>query len=208
MLSNKGKNMLSSIVRPMVNTQIKLLAKTRATRPTLVKIIAKWLGFLGVEAQVTHLDIAEEKIQVSLIVSQPDASADEDWQNILQHLKSSKSPTEELEPELVKIPPQQKIKYQRLLAYAIQINNRDRSVNWESIYPKLKLLGLEESMLMGIKSALKVPQNIDRLVKDLDADVAALALSQTASIALFDRQVNPEEYRVLQTLIEVMTNNC
>ena len=200
--------MLSSIVRPMVNTQIKLLAKTQATRPTLVKIIAKWLGFLGVEAQVTYLDIAEEKIQVSLIVSQPEASADEDWQSILQHLKSSKSSPEELEPELVKIPPQQKIKYQRLLAYAIQINNQDRSVNWESIYPKLQLLGLEESMLMGIKSALKVPQNIDRLVKDLDADVAALALSQTASIALFDRQVNPEEYRVLQTLIEVMTNNC
>ena len=63
-------------------------------------------------------------------------------------------------------------------------------------------------LLVGIKSALKVPQNIDRLVKDLDADVAAIALSQTASIALFARQVNPEEYRVLQTLIEVMTNNC
>ena len=200
--------MLSSIVRPMVNTQIKLLAKTKAMRPTLVKIIAKWLGFLGVEAQVTHIDIAEDKIQVSIIVSQPEASADEDWQSILQNLKSSKSPQEELEPEIVKIPPQQKIKYQRLLAYAIQINNQDRSVNWESIYPKLQLLGLEESMLMGIKSALKVPQNIDRLVKDLDADVAAYALSQTASIALFDRQVNPEEYRVLQTLIEVMTNNC
>ncbi len=61
---------------------------------------------------------------------------------------------------------------------------------------------------MGIKSALKVPQNIDRLVKDLDAEVAAYALSQTATIALFDRQVNPEEYRVLQTLIEVMSNNC
>ena len=200
--------MLSSIVRPMVNTQIRLLAKSKATRPILVNIIAKWLGFLGVEAQVTHLDIAEEKIQVSLTVSQPEASADEDWQSILQHLKSSKPPKEELEPELVKIPPQQTIKYQRLLAYAIQINNPDGSVDWESIYPKLQLLGLEESMLMGIKSALKVPQNIDRLVKDLDADVAALALSQTASIALFDRQVNPEEYRILQTLLEVMTNNC
>ena len=200
--------MLSSIVRPMVNTQIKLLAKTQATRSTLVKIIAKWLGFLGVQAQVTHLDVAEGKIQVSLTVGQPEASDDEDWQSILQHLKNSKSLKEELEPELVKIPPQQTIKYQRLLAYAIQINDRDGFVHWESIYPKLQLLGLEESMLMGIKSALKVPQNIDRLVKDLDADVAALALSQTASIALFDRQVNPEEYRVLQTLIEVMTNNC
>ncbi len=200
--------MLSSIVRPMVNTQIRLLAKTQATRPILVNIIAKWLGFLGVEAQVTHLDLAEEKIQVSLTVSQPEASADEDWQSILQHLKSSKPPKEELEPELVKIPPEQLRKYQRLLAYAIQINHQERFVDWERIYPKLQLLGLEESMLMGIKSALKVPQDLDRLVKDLDADVAALALSQTASIALFDRQVNPEEYRVLQTLIEVMTNNC
>ena len=200
--------MLSSIVRPMVNTQIKLLAKTQATRSTLVNIIAKWLGFLGVQAQVTHLDIAGEKIQVSLTVSQPEASDNEDWQSILQHLKSSESSQEKLKPELVTIPPRQKIKYQRLLAYAIQINNQEGSVHWESIYPKLKLLGLEESMLMGIKSALKVPQSIDRLVKDLDADVAALALSQTASIALFDRQVNAEEYRVLQTLIEVMTNNC
>ena len=166
------------------------------------------MGFLGVEATVTYLDIAEEKIQVSLTVSQPDASADEDWQSILQKLKSSKIPQEELEPELVKISPEQKSKYQRILAYAIQISHQDSSVYWESMYPKLQLMGLEESMLIGIKSALKVPQNIDRLVKDLDADLAAIALSQTATIALFDRQVNPEEYRVLQTLIEVMTNNC
>jgi len=192
----------------MVNTQIKLLARSKATRLTLVNIIAKWLGFLGVEAQVTHLDIAAEKIQVSLTVSQPEASGDEDWQSILQKLKSSKSPKPELEPELVKIPPQQESKYQRILAYAIQMSNPDISVDWEDVYPQLQLLGLEESTLMGIKSALKVPQNIDRLVKDLDADVAALALSQTASIALFDRQVNPEEYRVLQTLIEVMSKNC
>ena len=31
--------MLSSIAHPMVNTQIRLLAKTQARRPTLVKII-------------------------------------------------------------------------------------------------------------------------------------------------------------------------
>ncbi len=98
--------MLSSIVRPMVNTQIKLLAKSQATGSTRVEIIAKWLGFLGVEATVTHLDIAEEKIQVSLTVSQPDASADEDWQSILQKLKSSKFPQAELEPQMVKISPQ------------------------------------------------------------------------------------------------------
>ncbi|MGK7918322.1 MAG: hypothetical protein AB4038_22770 [Prochloraceae cyanobacterium] len=200
--------MLLPIVRPMVNTQIKLLAHSKATRSTFVNIIAEWLGFLGVEAKVTHLEIAEEKIQVSLKVSQPEASTDQDWQTILRKLNTNKSTKQELEPELVKIPPHQQSKYQRILAYTIQMSNQDNSVDWESVYPKLKLLGLEESMLMGIKSALKVPQNIDRLVKDLDDDVAALALSQTASIALFDREVNPQEYQVLQTLIEVISNNC
>ena len=152
--------------------------------------------------------LRKRKFKFHWQLRQPEASGDEDWQSILQHLKSSKSPTEELEAELFKIPPQQERKYQRILAYTIQISHQDSSIDWESIYPKLQLLGLEESMLMGIKSALKVPQNIDRLVKDLDGEVAAYALSQTATIALFDRQVNPEEYRVLQTLIEVMSNNC
>ncbi len=200
--------MLSSILRPMVNTQIKLLAKSAATRSILVNVIAKWLGFLGVQAQVTHLDSIGEKIQVSLTVSQPEASTDEDWQNIVQNLKSSDSTTEELELKGSKIPPQQESKYQRILAYAIQISNQDGSVDWSDVYPKLKLMGIEESMLVGIKSALKVPQNIDRLVKSLDADVAAIALSQVANIALFDQQVTPEESRVLQTLIETMGNNC
>ncbi len=200
--------MLSSILRPMVNTQIKLLAKSAATRSTLVNIIAKWLGFLGVQAKVTQLDTVGEKIQVSLTVSQPEASADEDWQSIVQNLKSSNSTIEELELKGSKIPPPQESKYQRVLAYAIQISNQDGSVDWEDVYPKLKLMGIEESMLVGIKSALKVPQDIDRLVKSLDADVAAIALSQVANIALFDQQVTPEESRVLQTLIETMGNNC
>ncbi len=200
--------MLSSFLRPMVNTQIKLLAKTLATRSTLVNVIAKWLGFLGVQAQVTHLDTVGEKIQVSLTVSQPEGSTDEDWQSIVQNLKSSNSTTEELELKGSKIPPPQESKYQRILAYAIQISNQDGPVDWEDVYPKLKLMGIEESMLVGIKSALKVPQDIDRLVKSLDADVAAIALSQVANIALFDQQVTPEESRVLQTLIETMGNNC
>ncbi len=200
--------MLSPILRPMVNTQVKLLAKSTATRSTLVNVIAKWLSFLGVQAKVTHLDTVGDRIQVSLTVSQPEASTDEDWQNIVQNLKSSDSTTEELELKNSRIPPHQESKYQRILAYAIQISNQDGSFDWEDVYPKLKLMGIEEPMLVGIKSALKVPQNIDRLIKSLDADVAAIALSQIASIALFDRQVTPEESRVLQTLIETMSNNC
>ena len=60
--------MLSQIVRPMVTTQIRLLSKSKATRATLVKTIAKWLGFLGVEARVTQLETAGNKIKVSLTV--------------------------------------------------------------------------------------------------------------------------------------------
>ncbi len=200
--------MLSQIVRPMVNTQIRLLAKSKATRVTLIKTIAKWLGFLGVEAKVTQLDTVGDKIQVSITVAQPDTSEDNDWQQILQNLNRNTSETEELITNSASIPSEQETKYQRILAYVIQMSDPDRSTDWEEIYPQLQLLGLEESMLLGIKSALKVPQSIDRLVKNLDADVAAVALSQTASIALLDRQVNPGEYQALQTLLKAMADNC
>lgn len=201
--------MLSQIVRPMVTTQIRLLAKSRATRITLIKTIAKWLGFLGVHAEVTQLDTAGDKIKVSITVGQPESSEDEDWQQILQNLKDNSAPeTEQFPINSCPIPFEQQTKYQRILAYAIQMNDPNRATDWEEIYPQLKLLGLEESILLGIKSALKVPQSLDRLVKNLDADVAAIALSQTASIALLDRKVNAEEYQALQILLNAMVENC
>ncbi|MEL6908888.1 MAG: hypothetical protein AAFO85_01565 [Cyanobacteria bacterium J06598_4] len=72
--------MLSQIVRPMVNTQVRLLAKSKTIKTTLIKMIAKWLGFLGVEAQVTQLNTLGDKIQVSITVGQPENSEDADWQ--------------------------------------------------------------------------------------------------------------------------------
>ena len=48
--------MLTQIVRPMVRTQVRLLANCHSTRLTLIHTIAKWLGFLGVKAEVTELD--------------------------------------------------------------------------------------------------------------------------------------------------------
>ena len=198
--------MLSQIVRPMVSTQIRLLAKTKTTRTTLIKTIAKWLGFLGVEATVTQLDTAGDKIKVSITVGQPKSSEDSDWQQILDNLDRDTS--EALVLDAASIPADQQTKYQRIIAYAIQMSNPDSDTDWEQIYPQLQLLGLEESMLLGVKSALKVPQSLDRLVKDLDADVAAVALSQTASIALLDRQVNPNEQQALQTLLAAMVDKC
>ena len=200
--------MLSQIVRPLVNPQVRLLAKSKATRSTLIKIISKWLGFLGIEAKVTQLDSVGDKIQVSITVGKPDTANNEDWQKITQSIGKNTLETEELADDSVSIPPEQQTKYQRVLAYAIQMSYPDSSPDWSQIQPQLQELGLEESMLLGIKSALKVPQSIDRLVKDLDADVAAVALFQTASIALRDREINPKEYQALHTLLEAMADNC
>ena len=199
--------MLTQIVRPMVNTQIKLLAKSHQTRVTLIKTIAKWLGFLGVVAEVTELDSVGDKIKVSIIVAQPETSENDDWQQIVDNLNQEPS---EIKAKSVStsIPSHQETKYQRILAYALQMSYGDRAVDWEQTYPQLKTLGLEESTILGVKSALKVPQSIDRLINNLDADVAAVALSQTASIALLDRQINSGEYQVLQTLLDAMTANC
>ncbi len=197
--------MLSQIVRPMVNTQIRLLAKTKATKITLIQTITKWLGFLGVEAKVTKLNTVKDKIQVSITVSQPENSENSDWQKILDNLSQD---TELGTNHSASIPAEQKTKYQRILAYAIQMSNGDRPIDWTDIYPQLQGLGIDESIILGVKSALKVPQSIERLVTDLDADVAAIALIQTASIALLDHQINPDEYKVLQTLLDAMANNC
>ena len=202
--------MLSQIVRPMVNTQIRLLAKSKATKITLIKTIAKWLGFLGVEAQVTQLNTAGDKIQVSITVGQPENSEDTDWQKILNNIEQDPGKTTDIPDDFHSslIPSDQETKYQRILAYAIQMSNPNHAVEWDNISPQLKGLGVDESMMLGVKSALKVPQSIDRLVKDLDADVAAIALSQTASIALLDRQINAGEYEVMQTLLNAIADNC
>ena len=197
--------MITQLVRPLVNPQVRLLAKSKATRSTLVQTIAKWLGFLGVEAKVTQIKTAGDKIHVSITVGKPDTSEDSNWQEILQNLNHDSSA--EIDHS-TSIPSHQETKYQRILAYAIQMSHPNHAADWEQIYPQLQKLGIEETMLLGIRSALKVPQSLDRLVKDLDADVAAVALSQTASIALLNRQVNREEYQALHTLLEAMADNC
>ena len=82
---------LSQIVCPLVNPQVKLLAKSKAIRPTLVKTISKWLGFLGVEAEVTQFGTTGDKIQISLTVGKPDSASDRDWQTIMQKIARSAS---------------------------------------------------------------------------------------------------------------------
>jgi hypothetical protein len=84
------------------------------------------------------------------------------------------------------------------------VGDPDQPVDWEVIAPQLQALGMNESMLLGIKSALKVPQSLEQLMDGLDPDLAAIALPQAVSIALLDRQLNTHEDNALAALLKVM----
>ena len=58
-------------------------------------------------------------------------------------------------------------------------------------------------MLLGIRSALRVPQSIDRLIKEIDPDVVALALPQAVEIALSDRELNREAETAIFAMLKV-----
>ncbi|WP_421658754.1 hypothetical protein [Leptothermofonsia sp. ETS-13] len=196
--------MLTQIVRPMVQTQLRLLAHSRATRSTLISTVSHWLGFLGVRAQVTQLEAGSGKIRIVLTVDKPEACDPQDWQQILCNLNQGASEADLFSTGATKFTPQQQSKMCRLLAYLLQIGNPDEPVDWNVMYPQLQALGLDESTLMGIRSALKVPQSLENLVEGLDSDVAAVALPKAVSIAMLDKQVNSSEDLALSTLLKVM----
>jgi hypothetical protein len=200
--------MLSQLVRPMVQTQIRLLANSRATRSTLVSTVSQWLSFLGVNAQVTYLDAQSGKIQIALMVHKPDGCDSRDWQQILDNLTpnaaSNSSSNTLAAPREVALEPQQHSKMQRLLAYLIQVGNPDQPTPWDDLHPKLQELGFDESTLIGIRSALKVPQCLDDLLADLDPDLAAIALPKAVNLAMMDRQVNASEDQALTALLNAM----
>lgn len=197
--------MLSQLVRPMVRTQLQLLANSNATRSTLVTTIAHWLGFLGVRASVQQVDAISNQIQVSLTVGKPDACNDHDWTKILKNLTLSGANDNLPMMQSDQMSDQQKSKFYRLLAYVIQVGYPNQPVPaWEEIKPQVQTLGFLEDDLAGIRAALKVPQDIDHLMRDLDPDVAAIALSKAVNLALLDRQVNPTEDKALNRLLEAM----
>ena len=188
----------------MVRTQIRLLASCQATRSTLIGTIAQWLGFLGVRAQVTQLNAgSDQKISISLTVDQPEGCDKQDWQQIVHNLnqETDAKPAEDSQPQLT---PQQQSKLQRLLAYLIQAAEPEVRIGWEVWSRQLQALGLEESMLLGVRSALKVPQSLDQLMEGLDPDIAAIALPKAVSIALLDRRVNASEDKALTALLQLM----
>lgn len=196
--------MLSQIVRPMVRTQIRLLASCRATHSTLISTIAQWLGFLGVSAQVTHLNaVSDQRISVCLTVDRPEGCDDQDWQRIVNNLNQGNADLSRdfSQPQLT---PQQQRKLQRLFAYLIQVAEPEVRVSWDTRYKQLQALGLDEPMLLGIRAALKVPQSLDQLMEGLDPHLAAIALPKAVSIAWLDGQVNSFEDDALMALLQAL----
>lgn len=197
--------MLSQIVRPMVHTQIRLLASCQATRSTLITTVARWLGFLGVGAQVNHLEAgADQKIHICLTVDKPEGCDNQDWQNILQNLNQGITDALNKQLSQPQLTPQQQGKLQRLLAYLIQVAEPEVRVSWDVWSVHLQGLGLDEPMLLGVRSALKVPQSLDWLMEGLDPDLAAIALPLAVSIAMVDRQLNSSEDNALTALLQAM----
>ena len=192
--------MLSQIVRPLVETQIRRLANSQATYSTLMETIAKWLSYLGVKAQVTHLAHQSGKIQVSLTVGKPNTCNLDDWQQILDNLERQKPVTSLSSYD--QIVPSQQSKLQRLFAYLIQITQPEKKDNPNALSHVLQNSSLDDFMLLGVKSALRAPQSIDRLMKELDPEVVALALPQAMEIALVDYRLNQEAENVLLAMLK------
>ena len=195
--------MLSQLVRPLVQTQIRLLSRSQTTRSTLAETIACWLGYLGVHAQVTQIGTNGDRIQVSLTVGKPDACDHTDWQSIVGNLQTDTPSNLPADNAFEKMSLSQERHFARLIAYLLQLGN-DETVNWDSLQPQLAALNLEESLLQGIQSALKVPQSLDSLLKKFDPDLAAIALPVAVKIALLDRQITPQENDTLTALLALM----
>ncbi|TVP67391.1 MAG: hypothetical protein EA342_08820 [Leptolyngbya sp. LCM1.Bin17] len=197
--------MLVQLVRPLVRTQVQILAQAQSAGAKLVSMVSQWLGYLGIQAEVTQLQTSGNKIQVSLCVSKPDQCTEAEWQQILDNLNRDNG-TAAADPMLTysAMSAVQQNKVHRLLASVLQASGEDSLAEWSTLRSRLAALGMEEAMLQGIQSALKAPMPMDLLVEQLEPDVAAFVLSKAINIALIDRQINQAEDTALKALLKVL----
>lgn len=193
--------MLARLVRPLVRTQIQHLAQTPSANARLMAMVAQWLGYLGVKADVTHLKTEQGAIQISLSVNKPEQCSDHEWSQILDNIGRNRSAAG-AKGELIyaKMSERQQSKVHRLLAHVIQVGSSQAAQSWDDLQPQLAALGMEESMLMGVKAALKVPAVLDSLLDDLETDVAAVVLSRAVGIAMMDDCINKDEDTALKAI--------
>jgi hypothetical protein len=193
--------MLSQIVRPLVDTQIRLLANSQATKKTLAQTISSWLGYLGVRTEVTQLIPNSDRISVSLTVGKPESCAQKDWQKILDNLTKSSSDLTKSQSDDMEIA--KLVQLSKLLAYIIQIGLPETEMNWTILENQLSPLNLDSTTLGAVRSALKVPQSLSAIDK-LDPDLAARAFPLAVKIAWMDNQITAAESEALKALLSLI----
>lgn len=202
--------MLDRLVRPLVRTQLQLLSQSPSANSRLTSMVSQWLGYLGVKADVTQLNTDENgKIQISLAVCKPDQCSDHEWSQILTNIEQAHGAvgngTELTYGDMSQV---QKSKVHRLLASVIQAGDKNAMRSWDQLQPKLAAMGMNDTMLVNIKSAMKVPTILDSLLQDLEPDVAAYVLSKAISIALIDKEINRDEDTVLKSIYGALENKA
>ncbi|MEL6399791.1 MAG: hypothetical protein AAFR26_11975 [Cyanobacteria bacterium J06626_4] len=197
--------MLVQLVRPLVRSQIQMLARTPAADAKLTNMVAQWLGYLGVYAEVTRLETEGELIQVSLKVGRPEQCTETEWQSILDNLTHKGTAwREDTGLTYATMTPAQKGKVHRLLACVLQASNDNLVEDWHQVSGELAQLGLEASLLNELRSAIRVPTPMEVLIEDLQPDVAAFALSKAIGIALMDKHINEAEDGALKILLNAL----
>ncbi|MGD1855801.1 MAG: hypothetical protein ACFB2W_16295 [Leptolyngbyaceae cyanobacterium] len=201
--------MLDRLVRPLVRTQVQVLAKTPSAHTRLMGMVSQWLGYLGVQADVTHLKTNQGRIQIALAVGKPEQCTENEWSKILENIEQNNDAAgSEAELTYQDLSKEQKSKVHRLLAGVIQAGNKDAAESWDTLQPQLIGVGMNQVMLANIRSAMKVPTMMDSLLKDLEPEVAAYVLSKAISIALIDKEINQEEDNALKAIYEAIEHKA
>lgn len=196
--------MLDRLVQPLVRTQVQLLAQTHSASHKLISMIAQWLGYLGIQASVTHLKTSNGKIQISLVVDKPEQCSEDEWQKILTNINQSHDTNVGTELTYAAMSKSQQGKVHRLLAYVIQAGHPDTAFISNELTPRLVSMGMDEGMVRQIQSALKVPAMVEPLLEDLEPDIAAFVLSKAITIALIDQKISQDEDSILKAIYRVL----
>jgi hypothetical protein len=197
--------MLDRLVRPLVRTQIQILTQNQAASARLTGMVSQWLGYLGVQADVTQLNTTDGKIQIAIAVGKPDQCSDREWNQILLNINQSCTSLTDACLTYHQIPPTQRIKVAHLLALVIQAGDPEIAQNWHQFKPRLTSFNLEASLLSDIQMALQQPHHLEHLLDSLEPETAAYILSRAIGIALLDRQINAHEDNMLKAIYNAMT---
>ncbi|MEO0373738.1 MAG: hypothetical protein AAF329_03730 [Cyanobacteria bacterium P01_A01_bin.17] len=197
--------MLAQLVRPLVRTQIQLLTQTQSASAKLVSMISQWLGYLGIQAHVSHLKVGDGRVKISLDVGKPEQCEPQEWQQILDNIAQTHG-RQDHEDELTysKMSSDQQRKSARLLACVIQAGNPETALDRDVLQQQLLKMGFDESLVLEIKSAVKVPGVFEPLLEDLEPDLAAFVLSKAIGIALMDHEISQKEDSALKAIYNVL----